>query len=101
MANKAHDTPDRPFERLLDEGVLLVTTAAEAEGIRISSKTALRWCLAGVRGIRLESVKAKGRRMTSRAAIRRFLGAIQPHASKGVEVLSTTAAEALLRSQGL
>jgi len=54
--------------RLLDEGVMLVVRAAELEGIRICSKTAIRWCLAGVRGIRLENLKVRGRRMTSRAA---------------------------------
>ena len=54
--------------RLLDEGIELVTDAAAAEGVTISSKTGLRWCVAGVRGVRLESVKVRGRRMTSRAA---------------------------------
>lgn len=54
-----------------------VKDAAGAEGIHISSKTALRWCLGGLRGVVLESLKVRGQRVTSRAAIRRFIAATQ------------------------
>jgi hypothetical protein len=48
-------------DRLLDEGILSVVEAAKAENIQISAKTAIRWCLAGVRGARLEAGGAEGR----------------------------------------
>lgn len=63
--------------RLLDEGILSIVDAAAAEGITISSKTALRWCIAGKRGVRRETLKIGCRRMTSRAALRRFIAATQ------------------------
>ena len=74
MTSDTHDTrpPTSKTHALLDEGVLTVTAAAAAEGIEISSKTALRWCLGGVRGTRLESLSVCGRRLTSRAAVRKF-----------------------------
>jgi hypothetical protein len=88
--------------RLLDEGLLLVRDAAASEGITISSKTALRWCLSGVRGLRLESVKIRGRRMTSRLALRRFIAATQNRAvAGGTDVIDSVAAEAVLVSNGL
>ena len=71
-------------DRLLDEGIVTVLDAARAEGIRITSRTALRWCIAGVRGVRLESIKIRGRRMTSRAALRRFIAATQDRQSGSV-----------------
>ena len=72
MDNPTLSHPKGLTENLLDEGVLAITAAATAEGIEISTKTALRWCLRGVRGTRLESLKIRGRRLTSRAALRRF-----------------------------
>lgn len=54
-----------------------VVRAARSQGIDISTKTALRWCIAGARGVRLESVKVAGRRLTSRAAMRRLIVATQ------------------------
>jgi hypothetical protein len=63
--------------RFLDEGLALVVRAAKDVGISISAKTAIRWCLAGVRGVRLESVKVGGRRMTTRGALQRFIAATQ------------------------
>jgi hypothetical protein len=42
-------------------------------GIRKPSATTMaRWCLSGMRGRRLESIKAGGPRRTSREAINRF-----------------------------
>ncbi len=76
--DKRSDARSELTNRLLDEGVMLVGKAASAEGISISSKTALRWCIHGVRGNRLESLKVGGQRMTSRAAFRRFIAATQP-----------------------
>ena len=91
--------------RLLDEGIILVVKAAQAEGISIGSKTALRWCIAGIRGVRLESVKIGGRRMTSRAALRRFVAATQDRMASFVPPtrpsLSAEAADRVLASYGL
>jgi hypothetical protein len=91
--------------RLLDEGVMLVVKAADAEGIRITAKTAIRWCLSGVRGIRLESLKIGGQRSTSRAALRRFIAATQPKpqgsAANTTLHLDAQAADRILRAHGL
>jgi len=48
-----------------------------AEGINISSKAALCWCIAELRGAQLETLKVRGRRMTSRQALGRFIAATQ------------------------
>lgn len=88
-------------DRLLDEGIQLVVRAAAAEGITISSKTAIRWCLVGVRGVRLENVKARGRRMTSRAAIRRFIAATQDRPVQAPPGMSRKDADKVLGAFGL
>lgn len=44
-------------------------------GRRVNSSTVIRWCLRGVRGVRLESVVVGGRRYTDRASIVRFIEA--------------------------
>ena len=91
--------------RLFDEGVMLIVRAAQAEGVRVSSKTALRWCIAGVRGVRLESVKVAGRRVTSRAAFRRFVAATQPASPTQPmptrAILDRDATDRILRTYGL
>ena len=90
--------------RLLDEGLVHVVEAARNAGISISSKTALRWCLAGLRGIRLESVKVRGQRMTSCAALRRFVAATQDDASRdqvAAPVLDPSSADRVLESFGI
>lgn len=101
MAKNTQTGAQAPTNRLLDEGVLLVVEAAAREGIDISAKTALRWCLAGVRGVRLESVKVRGRRLTSRAAIRRFIASTQDQPQPAVAVLDREGAERVLASYGL
>ena len=102
MANSTHIVAQAPSsDRLLDEGIQLVVRAAAAEGISISSKTAIRWCLVGVRGVRLENVKARGRRMTSRAAIRRFIAATQDRPVQAAPGLSRKDADAVLGAFGL
>ncbi len=96
---------DSLTNRLLDEGVMLIVKAANAEGISISSKTAIRWCLSGVRGVRLESLKIGGQRRTSRAALRRFIAATQqqPQDSNASTAphMGAEAANRVLRAFGL
>lgn len=105
MTTQPTTHPSLTTQRLLGEGLVLVVKAASDVGISISSKTALRWCLNGVRGVRLESVKVRGRRMTSRPAFARFVAATQPVAA-GPSVpspvaMNTEDAERVLRSFGL
>lgn len=79
-------TPEALAERLLTEGLLSVTDALAAEGVSASSKTATRWSLHGAHGVRLETIRVGGRRLTSRAAVRRFVAAQQhdaPPATRG------------------
>ncbi len=105
--DKNHDVRSEALtNRLLDEGIMLVVRAAELAGISISGKTAIRWCLAGVRGIRLENLKVRGRRMTTRAAMRRFIAATQDRVpqdgpASSVPVLNDGAVDRILASYGL
>lgn len=104
MDTEAHDNqlPPSRTQALLDEGVQTVTAAAAAEGIKISSKTAVRWCLVGIRGIRLESLKIRGRRLTSGAALRRFFDRIQQQSAEGLlQKLDRAAANQVLSAYGL
>lgn len=90
--------------RLLDEGVMLIVKTAHAEGISISPKTALRWCIGGLRGVRLESLRIAGQRMTSRQALRRFIAATQdrPAATQPAELCpDREAADRILEAHGL
>lgn len=103
MSKTTHVGAQAPTsDRLLDEGVMLIVAAARAEGISISSKTALRWGIAGLRGHVMETVKIRGRRMTSRAAFRRFIAATQPPpAPSNPAVLDPVAANKVLEAFGL
>lgn len=76
--------------------------AARRCGIDISSKTALRWALHGTGGAKLESVRVGRRRMTSEAALRRFIEAQQPSdGALPVQVLDAGAAETVLAAHGI
>lgn len=96
---------DPPFQgqvdRLLEEGLLSIVDAAEAEGLRISPKTTIRWALHGTGGVRLETVKVGGRRLTSRAAIRRFVAAQQHDEVPHGPVIDAKAADRILEAHGL
>lgn len=60
-------------KRLIEEGLKPVRKALADAGIRVSPWTAIRWARVGVRGKRLDAVKAGGVWMTTDAAVRRFL----------------------------
>jgi hypothetical protein len=107
--NQPHASNQSLSDRLAAEGLRSIVDAADDLGIRITPRTALRLATAGVRGARLESIRVGGRRMTSIAAIRRFLRAQQdddaPSAPvsdrAGVAPLSPEAARRVLQSHGL
>lgn len=103
MDNNINTARKAITDRLLDEGVMLAVAAARAEGIDISSKTALRWCIAGLRGVQLETLKIRGRRMTSRQAMRRFIAATQdlPRVTNEPPVLDRESANRVLEAFGL
>ena len=88
-------------DRLFAEGVVSVVAAAAAEGVAIGPKQALRWTQHGVGGVVLESVRVGGRRMTSRAAFRRFVAAQQREVVPGAATLNARAADAVLAAHGL
>jgi hypothetical protein len=62
---------DREHEPLLP----LATAIERATGQRVHLTTALRWASRGSRGIRLETWVLGGRRLTSEAAVHRFVRA--------------------------
>ncbi len=93
--------PASVSDALLDEGVMPITVAAAAEGLTISAKTALRWAITGSRGVRLATIKVGGRRLTSRAAVRRFVAAQQHDAPPAAQTLDARAADAVLAAHGL
>ena len=79
-------------EALLEEGPLIpLVDVAERCGVSISWRTAMRWTLEGLRGVRLESAKVAGRRVTSPQAVVRFLAATQdlPPKKRGQQRPST------------
>jgi Protein of unknown function (DUF1580) len=94
--------------RLRREGLMpTVGAVAQVNPKRISYRTGLRWCLRGINGIRLESVKAGGRRMTSVEAVERFFAALDDRRapddrgdSRSAEHRGS-AADAVLASHGL
>jgi hypothetical protein len=95
-------SPQALTDRLLAEGVLSVVAAAAAEGISISPKTALRWAINGTGGARLESVRVGGRRLTSRAALRRFIAQQQrEEPTPAQQTLDPRAADVVLAVHGL
>lgn len=110
----AHSHPTAPIsplpvpsstvaDRLLAEGPLLaILAAARAEGLAISPKTALRWAIAGTHGARLDSIRVGGRRMTTRAAMRRFIVAQQrPDSQVPRNTLGPADVERVLAAHGL
>jgi hypothetical protein len=88
-------------ERILAEGAISIVDAARAEGLVCSAKTAIRWALHGSHGARLESIRVGGRRLTSRAAVRRFVVAQQQDAPPAMRAIDVAAAEAVLAAHGL
>ena len=59
-----------------DETLFPVSAAIErAIGLRLHTSTWQRWRLRGVAGVRLDTVRIGGRRMTSVEAVRRFIDA--------------------------
>ena len=60
-----------------EEKLMPLPAAVEAAtGQRPHPSTVYRWRLAGVRGVRLETVRCGGRRLTSIEAVRRFLAGV-------------------------
>jgi hypothetical protein len=82
---------------LLTEQKLSLNNLAQREGVNVS--TAWRWVLRGVRGIRLESYCAGGRRYTTEPAWVRFCEATTAVAHGGPRTHSsrTTAADGAAR----
>jgi len=62
--------------------VMPLSQAAGYFPVRPSLRTLWRWHHRGVRGIKLETALVGGRRVTSREAVRQFLGAINAPASR-------------------
>lgn len=63
---------------LFSEDILELSEAAtfikgQFRGRKPSVSTVLRWCLYGLRGIKLESLKCGGQRMTTKQAVIRFI----------------------------
>ncbi|MGE3174467.1 MAG: DUF1580 domain-containing protein [Planctomycetota bacterium] len=77
-----------------------IVRAAASIGITITSKTAIRWALRGANGVLLETVKIGGRRLTSEAALRRFIAATQQQ-PEGIEHLADKDADRVLAAYGL
>lgn len=61
----------------------------EVLGITICARSGQRWALTGVNGVILESVKVAGRRLTTAAAVRRFVAATQESHAAGVSQRAT------------
>ena len=60
---------------LLDEDIIRLSHVPNELPGEITASTVWRWATRGVGGIRLETVKVGGRKLTSRQAIGRFIDA--------------------------
>jgi hypothetical protein len=81
-----------------------VVDVAAARGLKISSKTAIRWSTYGKRGVRLPSLRIAGARCTTAAAFDAWLQAIAVAESGVVTApagLSPLEAEQVLAAHGL
>ena len=96
-------TPTNPRLRVLAEGPVLIPDAFRAvvPGSNLCSRTFLRWATAGVRGIRLETIKVGGKRLTSVAAMERFLAATQNDPQPRAATIDERAADKVLEAYGL
>jgi hypothetical protein len=92
-----------PRLRILDEGALPIPEAwAAVVGRPLNIKSLLRYAIGGLRGIRLESIKAGGRRLTSTRAVERFLAATQTVESQPrAACIDVVAADKVLAAFGL
>ena len=81
-----------------------VVDVAAARGLKISSKTAIRWSTHGKRGVRLPSLRIAGARCTTAAAFDLWLQAVAA-AEAGIATapagLSVVEVERVLASHGL
>lgn len=79
MLATANPVQSNPVRRILTEDTLTLQDAADDVasfiGRRPDKTTMYRWCLRGVRGVKLEHVRLGGRIITSRQAITRFIEA--------------------------
>ena len=81
--------------------LLPVVRAAQQLGISICSRTAIRWCLHGIGGRRLPSVKVAGRRLTTVDALKEWIAATQDAAAPAADLLDPVDANAVLTSYSL
>ena len=61
--------PEEEFLSLTDAAAF---SARNYGGRRPSTNTMARWCIHGMRGVRLESIKRGGHRVTTKSALHRF-----------------------------
>ena len=81
-----------------------VVEVAAARGLKITSKTAVRWSTHGKRGVRLPSLRIAGARCTTAAAFDAWLQAVAAAEAGTVAApagLSPVEAERVLASHGL
>ena len=93
------------ISRLRKEGLRAISDAVRpVRGEAPSYRTGLRWCIHGIRGIKLESVKCGHRRMTTIEAVERFFDALEPQpdtpAQLGVVAARQVAADEVLGKIG-
>jgi hypothetical protein len=69
---------------LLDESLVSLSEATHYVPGRPHVSTVWRWTTRGLRGVKLETIHAGGKRFTSLEAIRRFLVATQTVASQSI-----------------
>jgi len=72
LPDKCASVIDLTAETLLSLGDAACLLSRKANGKRVHVKTIARWCLYGIQGIRLESLKVGRERYTSKEACQRF-----------------------------
>lgn len=80
---------------IANETIISMTEAARMIPGRPTTATVWRWTTRGVAGIKLESLKIGGRRLTSREAVERFMAACDASDPSHDEAEAELAAEGL------
>jgi hypothetical protein len=73
-------------EEILELGDAATFVNKHFRGRKPSVSTVLRWCLYGLRGVKLESIKCGGQRMTTKEAVLRFIDRLSRPQEAGREI---------------
>lgn len=89
------------IDRILSETTLTLTELAHQQRVKVSTPS--RWASIGIKGVKLETIRVGGRRLTSAEAFRRFVAACNdaPVVDPDTRRKSIQRAERILQKAGI